>query len=64
LSGLILSGFKRRIQSLELIPDAGGCFEVTVNEELIYSKLATKEFPKEAAILDIITTRLKGAQAS
>jgi selenoprotein W-related protein len=54
-----LSGFKRRITGLELIPDAGGCFEVMINGELIYSKLQTGEFPVEADILDAITLRLK-----
>jgi selenoprotein W-related protein len=62
LSGLILSGFKRRISQLELIPDAGGCFEITVNGELIYSKLETEVFPDEAMILDEITLRLKRAK--
>lgn len=55
----MLSGFKRRLAGLTLIPDAGGCFEVTVDGELIYSKLATGEFPDEAAVIDMVTARLK-----
>jgi len=59
LSGLILSGFKRRISGLLLIPSVGGCFEITVDDELLYSKLETDEFPNEAWVLDAITERLK-----
>ncbi len=54
----MLSGFKRRLSGLTLIPDAGGCFEVTVGDELVYSKLATGEFPDEAAVIDMVTVRL------
>ena len=44
---------------MKLIPAGGGCFEVTVNGELIYSKLKTGQFPDEAAILEAVTKRLK-----
>lgn len=54
-----MSGFKRRIAGLTLIPAVGGCFEITVDGELLYSKLATDEFPDEAWVLDAITERLK-----
>ena len=59
MSGLILSGFKRRITGLLLIPHTGGCFEITVDGELIHSKLETDEFPDEAWVIDAITERLK-----
>ena len=44
---------------MKLIPAGGGCFEVTVNGELIYSKLKTGEFPDEAAVVDMVAGRLK-----
>lgn len=33
-----------------MIPGTGGCFEIQVDGNLIYSKLQTGEFPDEAAI--------------
>lgn len=55
----LLTGLKRKITEFKLIPAAGGCFEVTVNGELIYSKLATGQFPNEAAVMDLVKARLK-----
>jgi selenoprotein W-related protein len=37
---------------VELIPSSGGVFEVVVDENLIYSKKKTGEFPSEFKILD------------
>lgn len=37
----LLKEFEPDIESFTLIPSDGGRFEVTVNGELIYSKLAT-----------------------
>jgi selenoprotein W-related protein len=48
LTGKILSRFKTRISSLELVPSDGGCFELTVGDKLIYSKLKEGKFPDEA----------------
>lgn len=59
MSGHLISGFKRRLTALTLIPDTGGCFEVTMDGDLVYSKLATDEFPDTAAMLDEFTRRLK-----
>jgi selT/selW/selH-like putative selenoprotein len=44
---------------LELEPSTGGCFEVTAGGELIYSKLASGQFPEEHKIVDEIGKRLK-----
>lgn len=58
MSGLLLERFKRKITNLSLVPDAGGCFEVTAAGELIYSKLATDEFPDEQSVLDDVAARM------
>jgi len=58
LSKLILDEYRQKIQSLELVPDGGGCFELTLNGELVYSKLSTGEFPDEAAMLKEVGARL------
>ena len=48
MASQILSTLKQRIESFELEPSDGGCFELTVNGELVYSKIATGQFPEEA----------------
>lgn len=55
----MLSGFKQKIKNLTLVPAGGGCFEVTVDGELIYSKLATGTFPDEQAVMNDVHQRLK-----
>jgi selenoprotein W-related protein len=37
----LLKNFEPEIESLTLIPSDGGCFELTVNGKLLYSKLQT-----------------------
>ncbi|RBW69587.1 hypothetical protein DS031_10170 [Bacillus taeanensis] len=37
---------------MELIPASGGIFEVTVNEEKIYSKKETGKFPQVEEIIN------------
>jgi selenoprotein W-related protein len=44
---------------MKLIPSGGGCFELTVNGELLYSKLKTGQFPDEQAMVDTVGSRLK-----
>jgi selenoprotein W-related protein len=36
---------------MELEPSGGGCFELTVDGKLVYSKLASGQFPDETAIV-------------
>ena len=57
MTAKLLTEFKQQIKGYRLIPSRGGCFEFVVNGELIYSKLATKEFPDEAAILAEVQKR-------
>lgn len=51
---------KRDVENLKLIPSKGGCFEVWVGEDRIYSKLETGEFPDESSIVE----QVKGRAAS
>lgn len=51
MASLLLTELKQKISGLELQPSGGGCFEVTVDGKLIYSKLATGQFPDENEIL-------------
>ncbi|MBX7102975.1 MAG: Rdx family protein [Gemmataceae bacterium] len=59
MTAKLLTTLKQKITSMRLIPSAGGCFEVTANGELIYSKLATHKFPDEDVILAEIRRRLR-----
>ena len=59
MAAKLLSQFKRRISTLELEPSTGGCFELTVGNELLYSKLQTGRFPEEDAIAAEVGKRLK-----
>jgi selenoprotein W-related protein len=49
---------------MTLIPSKGGCFELKVDGELIYSKLETGEFPDEAALVKKVGSRKKHAAGS
>ena len=55
----LLSGFKTKIEAYTLIPASGGCFEVKVDGDLLYSKLKTGQFPDEQAVVDQIAAKLK-----
>jgi len=59
LADKLLSQFKRRISGLTLEPSTGGCFELTVGSELIYSKLQTGRFPDEDVMAREVGQRLK-----
>jgi len=52
----LLDTYKQEIKELKLIPAGGGCFELTVNGKLIYSKLETGQFPDEKAMVDKVGT--------
>lgn len=51
LTEYLLANLKQRVSSLEMIPSKGGCFELTVGDTLVYSKLETGEFPDEGEML-------------
>jgi selenoprotein W-related protein len=59
LTGQALAEYKQKIKDWKLVPVGGGAFELTVNGELIYSKLETGEFPDEGKILKELGKRLK-----
>lgn len=64
MASRLLEKYKQRITSLELIPAGGGCFELSVGDELIYSKLKTGEFPDEAKITETVGKRLAAKQTA
>lgn len=54
----LLENLKSNLSLLEMEPSGGGCFEVSVDGEEIYSKLATGEFPDEGMILETVQARV------
>lgn len=54
----ILTQYKQRLESLELQPSTGGCFELSADGKVVYSKLKTGEFPDEDAMVAEIGKRL------
>lgn len=59
LTADILKDFEAQIEALELSPSSGGRFEVAVDGELIYSKLATGRHAEPGEIRKLLQTRLK-----
>jgi selenoprotein W-related protein len=59
LTDKLLTTYKQSIRDMRLVPSGGGCFELKVNGELIYSKLATGQFPDEDWVLDTVGARLR-----
>jgi selenoprotein W-related protein len=52
LTGKLLAAYKQQIHDLKLIPSDGGCFELTVNGSLLFSKLQEGKFPDEKWVLE------------
>ena len=51
----LLKGYEYVIESVALIPSDGGRFEVSVNGELVFSKLQAKRHAEAGEILNLIT---------
>jgi selenoprotein W-related protein len=50
----LLKNYEHLIDSLILIPSDGGKFEVTANEKLLYSKLATHRHAEPGEVLGLV----------
>ena len=56
----LLKGYEHVIESVALIPSDGGRFEVSVNGELIYSKLQTKRHAEAGEVVKLIHKMVEG----
>lgn len=56
----LLEAFEPEIETLTLIPSDGGRFEITVNGDLIYSKLATARHAESGEVAGLIRKLLQG----
>jgi selenoprotein W-related protein len=59
LAAQLLSTYKQKLAALELEPSSGGCFELSADGKLIYSKLKTGSFPDERTLVDQVGKLLK-----
>ena len=60
LVGELLKDYEHLIESVALIPSDGGRFEVSVNGELVYSKLKTNRHANAGEIVNIIHKMVEG----
>jgi selenoprotein W-related protein len=58
LASHVLNEFKQKVSQLTLVPAGGGCFELSANGELLYSKLKTGQFPDEQEMVHLLEKRL------
>jgi selenoprotein W-related protein len=58
LTSKLLTTYKQQILDLKLIPSKGGCFELSADGHLIFSKLEAGKFPEEQAMIDAVGGRL------
>jgi selenoprotein W-related protein len=49
---------KKNVTSVNLIPSSGGAFEVSMDEEKIFSKLELNRFPNHLEVEKILSQQL------
>lgn len=50
----LLKEYEPVIESIALSPSDGGCFEVRVNDQLVFSKLKIFRFPEPGEVIRLI----------
>jgi selenoprotein W-related protein len=58
LTDALLSRWPHNISRLELVPSGGGRFEVTIDGQLIFSKLELKRHAEPGEVEQLAETRL------
>jgi len=59
LTNELLDQFEMEIESITLVPSQGGRYEVTVNDQLVYSKLQTGRHAEPGEVLGLVKQLLK-----
>jgi len=59
LANELLKEFEYDIGNLTLVPSDGGKFEVTVGDELVYSKLETRRHAEPGEVLGLVKEVIK-----
>jgi selenoprotein W-related protein len=57
LADTILGEFQDRLSAIELVPGSKGVFEVSLDDDLVFSKKEKRRFPKDAEILTPLRDR-------
>jgi selenoprotein W-related protein len=60
LVGELLKNYEHVIESVALFPSDGGRFEVSVNGQLVFSKLKLKRHAEAGEILNLIHKMVEG----
>ncbi len=60
LENELLKHFEHLIETVTLVPSDGGRFEVTVNGQLIYSKLKTKRHAEPGEVVGLVNKMVQG----
>jgi selenoprotein W-related protein len=55
----LLKEFEPNIETITLVPSDGGRFEFSVNEKLLYSKLATHRHAEPGEVAELVKEYLK-----
>lgn len=59
LARSLLNEHRNNIVELSIIPSSGGVFEITLNEELIFSKKELDRFPEKDEAENLISDKMK-----
>lgn len=60
LADQLLKEYEHIIEKIVLVPSEGGRFEVTVNGQLLYSKLQTKRHAEPGEVLGLVRKMVEG----
>jgi selenoprotein W-related protein len=60
LAAELFEHFEHVIEVLTLIPSDGGRFEVSVNGQMIYSKLETHRHAEAGEVVNLLTKMIEG----
>jgi selenoprotein W-related protein len=50
----LLANFEPEIENIALVPSSGGRFEVSVNDQVIFSKLQTGRHPDPGEVVGLV----------
>lgn len=54
----VLKAYEFQIERFELIPSHGGTFEFTVDDDLLYSKKATRRHAYAGEVMDLLQAKV------
>ena len=54
MAAKILQTYKQKLDGFELQPSSGGCFELSIDGTLVYSKLNEGRFPDEETMVKLV----------